>query len=184
MSSLNFVIRDAVAEDIAPCMALDHTYETDYVWQMSITPESNARQIRFSKERLPRAIEIEYNVTEAQLHAALADDVCFVVVVGKDDRGTMLGYLVMRVDPTHHLGMVQALVVARPLRRHKIGKRLLTIARRWAKEHDARHIMVETQTKNYPAIEFCQQNGLSFCGYNDQYFRNHDIALFFGQSLR
>ena len=47
-----------------------------------------------------------------------------------------------------------------------------------------RRLIVETQTKNYPAIQFLLKRGLVFCGYNDLFYPNQDIAIFFGQNLR
>jgi hypothetical protein len=58
------------------------------------------------------------------------------------------------------------------------------VARKWAMEQNLVRITVETQTKNYPCIKLCQKAGLEFCGFNDQYFQNKDIALLFSQSLR
>jgi GNAT superfamily N-acetyltransferase len=75
-------------------------------------------------------------------------------------------------------------VVSYPYRRHRIGARLLTVARQWASEHGLIQILAEIHTQNHPGIAFCQQAGLKFCGFNEQYFPNHDIAIFFGQSLR
>jgi hypothetical protein len=45
-------------------------------------------------------------------------------------------------------------------------------------------VTLETQTKNYPGILFSQANGMVFCGFNDRYFSNGDIAVFFSQTLR
>jgi hypothetical protein len=65
-----------------------------------------------------------------------------------------------------------------------IGTALLRAARDWALETKLRRLIVETQTKNYPAIRFLQKRGLVFCGYNDLFYPNQDIAVFFGQMLR
>lgn len=183
MSSFNFLIRDAVTADIEVCLALDHSYETDYVWQMSLSSETDNWQVFFRKERLPRSNKIVYPVDEARLSLALPSEMCFLVAVGKDEP-TMLGYLTMSLQVMHKIALIQDIVVSRQFRRCGVAIRLLTVARRWAEEHGAQQLLVETQTKNYPAIEFLQSQGLSFCGFNDQYFRNHDIAVFFGQSLR
>ena len=40
------------------------------------------------------------------------------------------------------------------------------------------------QSKNFPAICFAQKHGLNFCGYNDRYYHNQDLALFFGMVLK
>jgi hypothetical protein len=39
------------------------------------------------------------------------------------------------------------------------------------------------QTKNYPAIQFARAQGFVFCGFNDHYYMNQDIALFFGRGV-
>jgi ribosomal protein S18 acetylase RimI-like enzyme len=41
---------------------------------------------------------------------------------------------------------------------------------------------LEIQTKNHPAISFAQKHGFQFCGYNERYYPNGDIALFFSRS--
>ena len=40
-------------------------------------------------------------------------------------------------------------------------------------------MMVTVQSKNWPAISFLQRNGFRFCGYNERFYRNQDIALYF-----
>jgi RimJ/RimL family protein N-acetyltransferase len=40
------------------------------------------------------------------------------------------------------------------------------------------------QSKNHPAIQLAHKLGFEFCGYNDHYFSNQDIALFFSRPLR
>jgi ribosomal protein S18 acetylase RimI-like enzyme len=45
-------------------------------------------------------------------------------------------------------------------------------------------MVLEMQPKNYPAIQLAQKLGFDFCGYNDRYYANRDIALFFAKGLR
>jgi GNAT superfamily N-acetyltransferase len=181
-TSFSFLIRDGLASDIPACLALDSSYETEYVWQMSIQQEGPERQVMFKLERLPREMEVTYPTSPHRLRLALPREQCFLVAVGRDEPET-LGYLTMRQDPAHAIAWVQDLVVARSFRRRRIGLRLLKVARQWAAEHRLARLMIETQTKNYPGITFCQKAGFTFCGFNDQYFQNQDIAVFFGQSL-
>jgi ribosomal protein S18 acetylase RimI-like enzyme len=47
-----------------------------------------------------------------------------------------------------------------------------------------RRIILEMQPKNYPAIKLTQKLGFELCGYNDHYYANQDIALFFSKWLR
>jgi ribosomal protein S18 acetylase RimI-like enzyme len=79
---------------------------------------------------------------------------------------------------------VTDLVVMRRLRRQGIGSALVLAAQEWGLQHDTKRIVLEIQPKNYPTIQLAQKLGFYFCGYNDRYYTNHDIALFFARSLR
>lgn len=179
----NYLIRDGLLTDIPQCLALQHEYQTDHVWQMRFQRTDDGYQVFFQTERLPRAVEIQYEADENRLKLMAVPDQCFLVAAYKDT-SEILGYLVMWNDRAHGIGCVQDIVVDQPVRRFKIGTHLLKIARQWAQEHQLVQLLIETQTKNYPAIQFCQSAGLTFCGFNDQYFSNRDIAVFFGQSIR
>lgn len=178
----SLLIRDAVTDDVAACTALDHSYETQHVWQMHIDQE-DGWHVRFRTERLPRTLETAVLSNPTRLRAALPADQCFLVAARRDTE-SVVAYLSMRNDPTYAIGHVHDLVVTREQRHQTIGTRLLKVAMQWAKEHDLTRLILETQTKNYPAINFCQAAGFSFCGFNDQYYPNRDIAVFFSLTLR
>ncbi|GIL09049.1 MAG: hypothetical protein BroJett033_5600 [Chloroflexota bacterium] len=180
---ISFVIRDALAADIQPCLALDHTYETDRVWQMTAAEDGGQRQIVFKTERLPRIMEAACLPHADRLRRSLADDHCFLVAARRES-AEVLGYLTMRSDTAYGLAHVHDLVVSRPYRHHRIGTRLLNVARQWAREHNLKQLSIELQTKNHPGAAFCQQAGFRFCGFNDHYYPNQDIAIFFCQALR
>ncbi|HVU09650.1 MAG TPA: GNAT family N-acetyltransferase [Phototrophicaceae bacterium] len=182
-ATLSFVIRDGLESDILGCLRLDHSYETDYVWQVQVSDE-DGRRIDLKPEHLPRPVSVDYPVEEARFHPVLRADQCFLVATTRDDEPEVIAYLTMHADPLYRLGVVKDLVVSRPYRRQKIGTRLLKIAAVWAKEHQLTSVMIETQTKNFPSIRFCEAAGFVFCGYNDRYFPNRDIAVFFSQSVR
>lgn len=178
------LIRDAVATDIPYCQNLDNQYETDYVWQMNIFQDVGERRITLKEERLPRTLQTVYPIDVQRLQSSLPDEHCFIVAVNKATPEIMFGFLTMRHERFHNMAIISDIVVDAAYRRRKIGLRLLSIAQQWAVERQINQLMIETQTKNHPAILFCQRAGLTFCGFNDQYFENQDIAVFFGQNLR
>ncbi|MGJ3239966.1 MAG: GNAT family N-acetyltransferase [Anaerolineae bacterium] len=182
MDHFNFVIRDAIADDIPHCLALEHHYESEHVWRMMIQNTLDGYQINFRRERLPRTTSFTHPVDETRLRLALPSEICYLVAVRKDDP-LVIGYLTLRPDPIHQIGLIQDIVVAQDFRQLGIGTRLLHVARRWTQDNGSKQLMVEVTTKNYPAIRFAQNQGLQFCGFNDQYFRNQDISVFFGQML-
>lgn len=181
----SLTIRDALPTDVEACLALDHIYSTTYVWQMNTFNDDGVWQIVFRPGRLPRAIDVQRPTYPARLQANLAVEHCYLVAEAIGDEGAAIaGYLTMRVDDVYGNAHIYDLVVDRSLRQNKIGTRLLRVARQWAQEHGAQRLLVEIRTKNYPAIQFFQKQGLSFCGFNDQYLPAQDIAVFFGQTLR
>jgi tRNA threonylcarbamoyladenosine biosynthesis protein TsaB len=72
----------------------------------------------------------------------------------------------------------------RRVRRQGIGTGLLLAGMEWAKQHSLDRLVVEMQPKNYPALCMMQKLGFLFCGYQDPYYTNRDIALFFAKSVR
>lgn len=182
--ALPYLIRDAVESDITACLALEHGYETEHVWQMRIQEEPPGQtQITFNKERLPRVLELQYPADEQLMRQMLPHEQCFVVAANRED-GAIMGYLLMSSDPFYRRAHIHDVVVSQSHRRQKIGLRLVNIARQWAREKSCVHLSAQVQTRNYPGIQFCGKVGLIFCGFNDHYFPNQDIAVFFGQSLR
>ncbi len=183
-AKMPFVIRDGIESDIEACLALDHTYSTDHVWQVSIErDEPNFYRTTFRTERLPRTLEAAHPADERRLRLSLPTEQGFLVAASEEN-GEVFGYLTMRQEPAHRLAVVQDIIIDRIYRRNGIASRLLHIARRWARERELSRLMLEVHTRNYPAITFAQAFGLSFCGYNERYFGHQDIALFFGQPLR
>lgn len=178
-----FLIRDAVEADIDACLQLDAIYEAEAVWQMTIRQDVTGWEIRFRTERLPRTVEHRYDITRQRLQTGLTENHGFIVAVDKSD-DAVFGFAVLSHNESKDITTVTDLLVSRPYRRHYAGTRLLGAARQWAIDRAARHIQLELQTRNYPGLQFCHANGYSFCGFNDHYFPNHDIAVFFNQSLR
>jgi GNAT superfamily N-acetyltransferase len=182
-ATLSLVIRDGLEADIPACLALDHTYQTDHVWQMRLHSESDKQSVLFIRERLPRTLDTTCPINENRLRAALPAPHGFIVAADRN-HGEIYGYLTARHDSVYQIAHIQDLVISRPYRQRRIGTKLLNIARQWARECGLLLLTVEVQTRNYPAITFCQHSGLIFSGFNDHYFPDQDIAVFFSQSLR
>jgi ribosomal protein S18 acetylase RimI-like enzyme len=97
--------------------------------------------------------------------------------------GEVQGYVDVIAQPWQGLGWVTNLAVNRGFRRRRIGTALLGQARQWAREQGLQTVLLEATTKNYPALSLYQKLGFQFCGFNDHYYPNQDIALFFVQTL-
>jgi ribosomal protein S18 acetylase RimI-like enzyme len=95
----------------------------------------------------------------------------------------IIGYVGLRVDPRRHLAWLSTGAVHMDFRRQTIGSQLLKEALAWADRNRLRSVLVEVQTKNFPAIAFLQKNGFFFCGFNNAYYPTREIALFFARRL-
>lgn len=176
-------IRKAEPEDIEICLAtIDPSYITDHVWQLIEQAENDATTLTFRLTRLPRPLRVEYPRSLTDLGADLKKEGACLLVAEQD--GRIRGLLDLVVADWHQTGWLKHLVVIEPLRRQRIGTQLLRTALAWAESQGLRAIMADCQTKNYPAIAFYRKSGFTFCGYNDKYYVNKDIALFFAYTLR
>jgi ribosomal protein S18 acetylase RimI-like enzyme len=174
-------IRPATLVDLNECLLLDHTINTDHVWQMAVQ-EGDARvDVTFRTVRLPRWMQSEYPRNRDQLVEDWQRDEGFFVA---EVDGQVCGYVDLLVQPWQHQGWIANLAVDRAYRRRGIGTALMRHTRQWAWEQGLHVVMAEATTKNYPALCFYQKLGFQFCGFNDHYYPNQDIALFFVNALR
>lgn len=174
-------IRPARPRDLEKCRGLDHSYTTDQVWQVEMREENGVLTGVFREALLPREVRVDYPRHGETLWAGWKRRDGFLVAAGE---GRICGYVGITAQDEHCIAWVGDLVVDRQWRRQGIGTLLLRAAAQWGREQGLSRLVVEVQTKNYPAIRFCQSRGLTFCGYSDHYWPSQDIALFFGESLR
>ena len=174
-------IRPAVSSDIPTLMALDHSYVSDYAWQMEIQSEEKNTNVIFREIHLPRSMRVDYprpvhNLADtwtrrSGMLVALMDEV-------------VVGYVSIELGIAPLTAWITDLAVLRRMRRQGIGSALVLAAQEWGIQHDCRRLVLEMQPKNTPAIHLAQKLGFDFCGYNDRYFANHDIGLFYSRPLR
>lgn len=174
-------IRPAVSADIPALCALDHHYHTNYVWQMERAFEDDHVSVTFREIRLPRSVRVDYPRFPRELQETWmnASEVILAAM-----GGVPVGYLVLTEQLSPATAWVRDLVVTEKERRKGIAAALLLSAQDWAIRRGYRRMILEMQSKNYPAIRLALKLGYEFSGYHDQYFANQDIALFFARYLR
>jgi ribosomal-protein-alanine N-acetyltransferase len=91
----------------------------------------------------------------------------------------VLGYVDQESQPDQGIAWIHHLVVAPSHRRQGIGTALLARGIQHARQSGLSHVMTVVQSKNYPAIGFLQRSSFLFCGYNERFYRNQDIGLYF-----
>lgn len=173
-------IRPAISSDIHTLIKIDHSYTSSYVWQMEIQQSDDQVNAKFRKVHLPRSVRVKY----PRLYQKMPDNWThrsglLVAVLNEEP----VGYVSMELNITPLTTWVTDLAVKRRLRRQGIGSALILAAGEWGSHHDCRNLVLEMQPKNYPTIQLATKLGFNFCGYNDRYYANRDIGIFFTKSL-
>jgi ribosomal protein S18 acetylase RimI-like enzyme len=167
-------------KDLSACLTLNGSYETDYVWQVTQQEDGGEVITRFRPARLPRTMRVPYPSWGEGLlaHQERGD---FILVAA--EAFEVRGYIDQECQPDEDVAWIHHLVVGPPFRRRGIGETLLARAMQHARQQGLSHVMTVVQSKNYPGISFLQRRGFTFCGYNERYYRNQDIALYFACGL-
>jgi len=175
------IIRQGDLKDLNACVLIDNSYVTDYVWQVQSEERPYEETvITFRTVKLPRSVRARSARDTDYLVHDWERGECFLVA---DEEGEVRGYLNMTVQAWHRTGWINHVAVSKKHRRQGTGTALVRAAFRWAREQGLRAIMVEAQTKNHPAISFFRKHGFVFCGFNDHYYLNRDIAVFFVRAV-
>jgi ribosomal protein S18 acetylase RimI-like enzyme len=137
--------------------------------------------VKFREVRLPRPVEVDYpREPEDLLKIKKAESEILVACMGEEP----IGYIRLNTGAALSTAWVTDMAVIKYLRRQGVGSSLLLAGRDWAAQKNSRRIILEMQSKNYPAIGMAKKLGFDFCGFSDRYYPNHDIAVFFAYPLR
>ncbi len=174
-------IRPAITSDLSTLLEIDHTCQTDYVWQMDVHQEDGQLGAIFREIRLPRSVSVLYPRPVSALSESWNRRSGILVAVISEQ---VVGYVRTNDAILPQTAWLTDVVVAPRSRRQGIGSALMLAAQSWAVERKDYRALFEMPSKNNPAIKLAQKLGYEFCGYNEQYYGTQDIALFFWRSIR
>lgn len=173
-------VRPAVEEDHERMLDLDHGFATEYVWQMELGQGAPRMGAQFREARLPRPMQVKYPRSRDRLQAEWKQRAALLLA---ESEGKIIGYASLSAGLAPGAIWLTDLVVDLAFRRKGAGTRLIAAAQTWARQHGHDRLVLEMQSKNYPAIKLAQKLAFEFSGYNDKYYENQDIALFFAKRL-
>ena len=173
-------IRPAKVDDIQFIIELDHSYSSEHVWQMDIRQTTGETNIIFREVRLPRPMQVSYPKQYLNIKDEWTNRNGVLV---SEIKGSMVGYISLNNQTTLRTTWVTDIAVKRQYRQQGIGSAMVIAAQEWALKKSSGRIILEMQPKNYPAIKLAKKLGFDLCGYNDHYYPNNDIALFFSKWL-
>ncbi|MDX9991904.1 MAG: GNAT family N-acetyltransferase [Anaerolineales bacterium] len=172
-------IRNTISTDLARLGKIDHTIQSEYVWQLDLRREPGQVDAIFREVRLPRSVQIDHPRPAAELSDIWHTSPMLTAML----KNEAIGYIRFSDQMIPHGVWITDVVVARDLRRNGIARKLIAAAQAWGAQKGLRRTIIETQSKNYPAIRMFYKLGFEFCGYNDIYYSTRDIALFFSRPI-
>jgi ribosomal protein S18 acetylase RimI-like enzyme len=174
-------IRPATASDLPILMAIDHSCQSDYVWQMDVIREEDQTGAIFHEIRLPRSVKVSYPRQINSMFESWNKRMGMLVgAIGEQ----VVGYIRMNELLIHQTAWLSDMVVSSRFRRQGVGTALILAAQSWAIDRKNKRAMLEMSSKNHPAICLARKLGYEFCGYNDNFYETKDITLFFVHSFR
>ena len=174
-------IRPAVSPDLPMLSSFQHTVQTNIVWQMEIAGDEDITQVQFRQVRLPRAVRIAYPRSPEQLRERWKN---LSTILVKCVDAVPVAYISLLAREETSNVWIYDLAVHELWRRKSFATSLITSALDWGLARNLRRITIEMSSKNYPAICMAKKLGFEFCGYNDYYYANNDIAIFFARLMR
>ncbi|PKN91795.1 MAG: hypothetical protein CVU44_17960 [Chloroflexi bacterium HGW-Chloroflexi-6] len=175
----NLQIRNTISTDLARLSAIDHTIQTEYVWQLDLRREPAQVDAIFREVRLPRPVRIEHPRPAAELADIWHISPMFSAMLGEE----AIGYIRFNDKLIPHAVWITDVVVAREMRMKGIARKLIAAVEAWGAQKGLRRAIIETQSKNHPAIRMIHKLGFEFCGYNDIYYPTRDVAIFFSRTI-
>jgi RimJ/RimL family protein N-acetyltransferase len=174
-------IRPALNSDITLLSAFNHNVETDHVWQMAESGENDEINIRFQITRLPRTTRVDYPYQPSWLIERWR---FFSLTLTGCISGIPVGYISVSTIQSVMQIWIKDIVVDTPWRRQGIATLLLRAVRDWGENRNYQSLMLEMSSKNIPMICLSRELDFTFSGFNDHYYHNGDIALFFVKSTK
>jgi ribosomal protein S18 acetylase RimI-like enzyme len=174
-------IRSTKPEDIDSLSVFEHGYYTDYVWQMSLDISAEKVQTTFQRVRLPRKVFVSYPRKRETIFEDLEKSEAMLVAV-YDEKP--VGYIKLLSREKSGVARISDLVVSSPIRRQGIASGLIVASMDLSTNRGFHTLVLEIQSKNDPGIKLANKMGFNFCGFQDHYFPNQELALFFSRFTR
>jgi GNAT superfamily N-acetyltransferase len=136
--------------------------------------------VTFREVRLPREVHVNY----PRVPQKLVDDwTKRDLLLLAEENEKVRGYISVGKGIAPASAWIEDLAVDRIHRRNGVGSSLVIAAQDWCGKKGIHRLTMEMQPKNFPAIQFAYKLGFEFSGYNDQYYRDQEIAIFFSSYI-
>ncbi|MFC9219976.1 GNAT family N-acetyltransferase [Streptomyces hygroscopicus] len=160
--------RAAAPEDAEAIDALDGSFTTDTVFQVTVTEDG------FALREVPVDPPLTKVFPEDEPDGDDADDADSLTFVAHGAAGDLAGFVAVSYSAWNRRLTIDDIEIAPQHRGRGVGRALMGLAVEFARERGAGHIWLEVTNINAPAIHAYRRMGFAFCGL--------DTALYEGTS--
>lgn len=150
--------RIAAAEGTEAIRALDDSFTTDTVFQVTVTEEG------FALREIPVEPPLTKVFPEDNPGGDTEDDADSRTFVAHGAAGSLAGFVAVSYSGWNRRLTIENIAVAPPHRGRGVGRALMGLAREFARERGAGHLWLEVTNINAPAIHAYRRMGFAFCG--------------------
>ncbi len=171
----------ATIEDYPQIAAIDLSFESDYVWKTQMLEGLDSFESSFQRIRLPKTIRVSFQAySPANLETLIRQRE--ILSVRYEDK--IIGYARLEQDETVNRLILKTGGIVPEYRNKGVGSVLLDQILEIARHNKIRSVICMVQAKNDPAVHFLLSHGFVFSGYQEFFFRNMEIGLFFSKNVR
>ena len=171
----------AAMEELTQIAQMDLSFESDYVWKTQMLEGLDSFESSFQRIRLPKTIRVSFQAySTANLETLIQRRE--ILAVRYEEK--VIGYARLEQDETVNRLVVKSGGIMPEYRNKGVGSALLDRICEIAHYNRIRSLVCMVQAKNDPAIHFLMARGFVFCGYQEFFFRNMEIGLFFSKNIR
>lgn len=160
---------------------IDLSFESDYVWKSQVIDDIDSYSISFQKIKLPKTIKVPF---QAYNEKALENMVKRKEILAIRYDSALIGYMRLERDESVNRLILKTGGLTPEYRHKGVGSALLERMQDIARQNRIEYLVAMVQAKNDPAIRFLMSRGFQFCGYQEFYFPNMEIGLFFSKNIR
>lgn len=162
-------IRQIYQKDFPTGKKVVYQYTSEKYYDIHIDKKENGWKCSFTEEnfKIPFEKVFEEEVFEPYKEGA---EVYIAELNGEE-----AAIMVIQEMEWNNTLLIHDLYVDDRYKKMGIGTRLIDLAKTRATKLDVRAITLETQTSNYPAIQFYMKNGFKLVGFNSISYSNEDV---------
>lgn len=162
-------IRQIYAHDYPQGKQVVYTYSTNCYYEVQVNRETSGWMMSLTEavRDTPFVKHLEEEIFESYKEGSEV----YVAEVG----GQEAAILTIQYMDWNKTLLIHDLYVDRTFKKQGIGSQLMERVKKRATELGARAVTLETQSSNYPAIQFYLKNGFELIGFNTISYSNTDV---------